>query len=64
MTIFLDTHNLAVHVKTRQGERGLREIAQEIGEVSPATLSRLENGGIPDIETFLRICDWLHLPIE
>ena len=59
MTSFLDTHALAAYIKTKQGERGLREIAQEIGETSPATLSRLENGTTPDIPTFLRVCDWL-----
>ena len=61
MTLYLDMYALAAYIKTKQGGRGLREVAQEIGEVSPATLSRLENGGVPDTETFLRICDWLHL---
>jgi transcriptional regulator with XRE-family HTH domain len=40
----------------------LREIAEEIGEISPATLSRIENEKAPDMSTFLRICDWLQVP--
>ena len=38
--------------------RGVRAIAAEIG-VSPATLSRVERGFMPDLETFSRICRWL-----
>lgn len=38
--------------------RGVRVVAREIG-VSPATLSRVERGYMPDLETFGRICRWL-----
>lgn len=41
-----------------RGARGVREVAREIG-ISPATLSRVERGFMPDIETFGRICRWL-----
>jgi len=61
MTRELDTHYLAALIKTKRGSRGLREIAQEIGGVSPSTLSRIENGKVPDMDTFLRICDWLQV---
>lgn len=27
--------------------------------VSPATLSRVENGKVPDLETFSKVCRWL-----
>lgn len=30
--------------------------------VSASTLSRIENGKIPDIDTFLAVCDWLEIP--
>jgi transcriptional regulator with XRE-family HTH domain len=36
----------------------LREIADQTG-VSAATLSRLERGTTPDLETFFAICTWL-----
>lgn len=42
----------------KRGGRGIREVAKEIG-VSPATLSRVERGHLPDIRTFEKICDWL-----
>jgi UDP-N-acetylglucosamine 1-carboxyvinyltransferase len=57
----LDTQHLAQLVKSKRGERSLRDIAQEIGEISPATLSRIENGKMLDVETFLRLCDWLQI---
>lgn len=44
----------------RRGGRGVREFAKDIG-VSPATLSRIENGKLPDIETFSKICSFLKL---
>lgn len=61
MSSILDTQRLATLLKARRGNRGLREIAQEIGNVSPATLSRIENGKMLDVETFLAICDWLEV---
>lgn len=44
----------------RRGEKGIREVAAEIG-VSPATLSRIERGYLPDIETFGKVCRWLNV---
>ena len=37
-------------------------MANEIEQISPSTLSRVENGKMPDMETFLRLCDWLGVP--
>lgn len=37
---------------------GLRDFAKEI-DISAATLSRIENGKMPDLETYFRICFWL-----
>jgi len=39
-------------------------IAEEIGKVSAATLSRIEQGSVPDVDTFIRICQWLQVPAE
>jgi DNA-binding XRE family transcriptional regulator len=41
----------------------IRDVAKETS-VSASTLSRLENGGIPDINTLIAILDWLKLPIS
>jgi len=42
----------------KRGDRGIREVAAEIG-ISPATLSRIERGHLPDIGTFRKVCAWL-----
>ena len=62
MAYQLDIDRLAILVRTKRAGRGLRELAEEIGEVSPSTLSRLENGKAPDMTVFLRICNWLQIP--
>jgi transcriptional regulator with XRE-family HTH domain len=43
-----------------RGDRGIREVATEVG-VSSATLSRVERGYMPDLETFGKICRWLQI---
>lgn len=50
--------NIGRKIVERRGEIGVRAAAKEIG-ISPATLSRVENGKLPDLNTFKRICDWL-----
>lgn len=50
---------LAAQLRTKRGKRGLREVAAEIGDISASTLSRIEQGNVPDVATFLRICNWL-----
>ena len=52
--------NLGTIVREKRGSRGLREVAREIG-TSPATLSRVEGGKMPDITTFGKLCGWLEL---
>ena len=42
----------------KRGERGIREVADEIG-ISAATLSRVERGHLPDLRTFGKVCAWL-----
>lgn len=57
----LDKDLLAAMVKTKRGGKGLRDTAKEIGDISPSTLSRVENGKMPDMETFLLLCNWLQV---
>lgn len=47
-------------VRERRGDRGIRKVASDIG-VSPATLSRVERGKLPDLDTFSKICEWLEV---
>jgi len=51
---------LGALLRERRGGRGIREVAKEIG-VSPATLTRIEAGRLPDILTFKKICSWLKI---
>lgn len=50
---------LAALLKARRGKRGLRAVAEEIGGVSASTLSRVEQGKLPDLDTYIRLCRWL-----
>jgi transcriptional regulator with XRE-family HTH domain len=52
--------NLGFMVRERRGSRGLREVSKEIG-TSPATLSRIEAGKLPDLTTFGKLCRWLEI---
>ena len=52
--------NLGSIVRERRGGSGLREAAREIG-TSPATLSRIEAGKLPDLTTFGKLCRWLEI---
>lgn len=45
-------------VAEKRGPLGLRATAAEIG-LSPATLSRVEQGHLPDLANFTKICRWL-----
>ena len=39
---------------------GIRAAAAD-ADISPATLSRVENGHLPDLATFAKICRWLEV---
>jgi len=52
--------NIGHLVREKRGNNGIREIAKDIG-VSSATLSRIENGKLPDLGTFSKICRWLRI---
>jgi len=50
--------NIGLAIKAKRGDYAIRETAKEIG-ISSATLSRIENGKLPDLETFSKLCQWL-----
>jgi transcriptional regulator with XRE-family HTH domain len=56
----LTIHALGRKLLEARGERGVREVAKEIG-ISAATLSRMERGHIPDLDTFGKVCRWLRI---
>lgn len=55
----VDAQKLSAMLRTKRAARGLRTVAEEIGGVSASTLSRIEQGNVPDLESFMRICQWL-----
>lgn len=59
MSSQIDISKLAALIKAKKKEKGLRIIAKEIGGVSASTLSRIDQGKVPDLDTFLKICNWL-----
>lgn len=58
----IDIVKLSQMVKNRRGSKNLRDVAAEIGDVSISTLSRIEQGKVPDLATYLKICEWLGVP--
>lgn len=64
MSDIMDNHQLAARVIAKRGDKGLRATAAEIGGISASTLSRVETGNVPDLDTFLRLCRWLEASPE
>ncbi len=60
MKYSLNTEKLSRLVKVKRVGKSLREVTNEIG-VSPSTLSRVERGSLPDVDTFLALCNWLEV---
>ena len=54
----MDIAALAERIVVKRGAVGVRASARDAG-LSPATLSRIENGNVPDLETFEKLCQWL-----
>lgn len=59
MSSYIDMNLFLAQLKTKRTNINLRDAAKQIGDISASSLSRIENGKIPDMEVFLRICDWL-----
>ncbi|MEC5172178.1 helix-turn-helix transcriptional regulator [Chryseobacterium nepalense] len=64
METTLNTELLAGMLKDKRAGKGLRAVAEEIGGVSAPTLSRIEQGKLPDVDTFIKICKWLETPTD
>lgn len=68
MSTEINIRELGALLRAKRGAKGLRAVAQEItnkyGPVSSSTLSRVEQGNVPDLDTFVRLCKWLEVPTE
>lgn len=56
----LNLQDFAESIIRKRGDMGIRETAKIVG-ISPSTLSRIERGYLPDLETFKAVCDWLEV---
>src|SRR5262245_39965012 len=56
----LSLETLGRKLADKRGVMGIRAAAKAVG-VSPATLSRIERGYLPDLETFGKVCRWLEV---
>lgn len=59
----IDVAAFSSMIKSKRANRGLREVAKEIG-ISVSTLSRVENGNLPDMDSYFKICKWLEVSID
>ncbi len=59
-----DAAKFATMVRSKRGEKSLRAVAKEIGNISAPTLTRVEQGKLPDFDTFLNLCNWLQVSTE
>ena len=53
-------HVLGERLREKRAAQGVRQVARTIG-ISAATYSRVENGKLPDLETFRKLCQWVGL---
>lgn len=58
-----DSDWFAKDIRFKKGNKPLSIISTETG-VSKATLSRLQNKKVPDIETYYKLCKWIGSPLE
>lgn len=56
----ISLETLIERVNTKKAGAGIRDTAALIG-ISPATLSRVLRGNLPDLETFQKICAWVEV---
>jgi len=59
----INANKLARMVALKRGERGLKEIAKKVS-ISIPTLSRVEQGRVPDLKTYLSLCKWLEVSAD
>ena len=60
MVAKVSLQNLGTIVREKRGDRALRAVAADIGTSAP-TLSRIEAGKMPDLQTFGKLCRWLEI---
>lgn len=49
---------IALYTTRHERGKSLRDVAAETGTTA-STLSRIEHGSVPEIETFATLCSWM-----
>jgi transcriptional regulator with XRE-family HTH domain len=59
----INVNALAEAIQRHREEKKLsvRSAADQMDNVSASTLSRIERGSVPDLDTYMRLCRWLQL---
>src|SRR5688572_30553955 len=60
----LNTKKLSKVLRSKRGNRKLADVAREIDGVSAFTYGRMERGGLPEIDNYIRICRWLDVSTD
>jgi len=55
----IDSKTLSEMITVKRGRNGLRVAAKEIGNISASSLSRIEHDKLPDLNSYIQICNWL-----
>jgi transcriptional regulator with XRE-family HTH domain len=66
MKMLYDSKPVVKAVRTKrliEWDLDIREAAKKM-KISPATLSRIENGRTPDVNTLATVCYYISLPME
>lgn len=51
-------------LRARRGNRKLADVVRDIDGISAFTYGRMERGGLPEIDNYIRICRWLNVPTD
>lgn len=66
MKIVFDSDNFSKHIRQKRlidVNMDVRSLAKIIG-TSASTISRCENGWMPEIDTYAKLCHWINKPMD
>lgn len=58
-----NSKEFATDVKNKRGELSLRDLSKQL-DISTSTLSRIENGEMPELLTYATLCLWMDVSMS